>query len=361
MLNDIEKAKQFYIAERNDYFLYKKIAEHTKDKNLKEKIEYISKMEEKHSNFWKYYIESRGESVPQEKINKFKLNLIIFLQKFIHPLLLISILEAGESNSVKGYYQFLQNANLNEYEKTSLKNIISDELEHEDFFRLKLEDFGMENIRDFILGMNDGLVEILGVVAGFSGVYINNPQIVGISGLIVGIAGALSMGIGAYISVKSQKEVNIANLEKNKILFDINPEKALTEFEKKLKESNVPEDIAKNVINDLKSKNINLSNLFIEEIKENEIKSGLFTGFAYLVGVIFPVIPFFIVNNSIVGFGLSLIFTIIVLSIVGTFTAIFSNISIKKKIIEMITAVFVAGSLSFGFGKLMQALFGIEV
>lgn len=124
MLNDIEKAKQFYIAERNDYYLYKKIAEHVKDKNLKEKIEQFSKIEEKHSNFWKYYIESRGAKIPEKKISNFKINLIIFLQKFIHPIILISILEAGEFISIKEYYDFLQNTDLNEYEKKSIKNII---------------------------------------------------------------------------------------------------------------------------------------------------------------------------------------------------------------------------------------------
>ena len=52
-----------------------------------------------------------------------------------------------------------------------------------------------------MLGMNDGLVEVLSVSVGLAGVY-GNPFYVALGGLIVGIGGVLSMAIGVLISVR---------------------------------------------------------------------------------------------------------------------------------------------------------------
>jgi len=94
-----------------------------------------------------------------------------------------------------------------------------DEIEHEEIFSKSKQLLHVENLRDFILGMNDGLVEILGAVTGLSAAYVNNPFMVAISGLIVGVAGALSMGIGSFISVRSQREMNEGNKETDETSF----------------------------------------------------------------------------------------------------------------------------------------------
>ncbi len=137
-----------------------------------------------------------------------------------------SLLEMGERDAVKKYYRFLTeySSEMSEDERERLKSVILDELEHEKFFREEEKTFHTENIRDLVLGMNDGLVEILGAVTGLSAVYPNRPELVGISGLIVGgVAGALSMGIGAFISVRSQRQVNEALREKMEVLFRVSP------------------------------------------------------------------------------------------------------------------------------------------
>ena len=114
------------------------------------------------------------------------------------------MLELGETGAYKRYHRFLQDAPLKGEEKARLRKIILDELEHEKTFRQESTGTWATHVRDFVLGMNDGLVEILGAVTGLSAVYVGRPLIVGVSGLIVGIAGALSMAIGAFVSVRSQ-------------------------------------------------------------------------------------------------------------------------------------------------------------
>ncbi len=357
----IDSAKKFYINELNDFIIYSEIANLVKDNNLKESIIKIAQTEKKHMEFWKNILESRGYKVSQENINRKKLILLKMLSKFFNPIVLISILETGENSAVKSYYQFYKNKNLTDEEREYVKKIIIDEMEHETFFHKEGEKLGLSNVRDLILGMNDGLVEILGTVAGLTGVYANNPKIIGISGLVVGIAGALSMGLGAYISVKSQRQVDEAINERNRILLDISNEKMYELFEDKLKEEDIPENIISDIISILKEKKINISNIFIKENNENEIKSGIFTGFSYFLGVFFPVVPFFIFNSAYIALPLSFLFAFLMLSIIGVFVAFFSGISVKKKVLEMVLTGFLAAVLSFSFGKIVQIIFGIEI
>jgi len=79
----------------------------------------------------------------------------------------------------------------------------------------RFKDF-MNHVRDAVLGMSDGLVEVLSVSAGLAGAY-GDPINVAIGGSIVGIAGALSMGIGAFTSVRAQRQVRLSILSRIKL------------------------------------------------------------------------------------------------------------------------------------------------
>ena len=80
--------------------------------------------------------------------------------------------------------------------------------------RMKKEILGMEGwemgggggVRDVVFGANDGLVSILALVAGVYGA-ITDSHLILVAGLAGAVAGALSMGAGAYLSSKSEQEV----------------------------------------------------------------------------------------------------------------------------------------------------------
>ncbi len=62
-------------------------------------------------------------------------------------------------------------------------------------------------IGDAIYGVNDGLGSIFGIVSGVSGATLGNSRFVLIAGLAGMIASALSMGSGAYLAAKSEREI----------------------------------------------------------------------------------------------------------------------------------------------------------
>jgi len=65
--------------------------------------------------------------------------------------------------------------------------------------------------RDIILGVNDGLVSMLLLVAGVVGGGLTNAQVL-LTGVAGAIAGAVSMAAGEYLATKSQDEVLTAEL-----------------------------------------------------------------------------------------------------------------------------------------------------
>ena len=61
----------------------------------------------------------------------------------------------------------------------------------------------VEFVSSIVLGMNDGLIELTGALAGFS-LALSKPAIVAMAGLITGISAALSMAASAYMATKHE-------------------------------------------------------------------------------------------------------------------------------------------------------------
>lgn len=351
----------FYSDEISDHVTYKALGMHARDARFKNEILTMAEIEGTHAEFWKEVIRSRGGEVPKRpRVKKLRLTVLRLLQSVVKPVVLISILELGEASAFKRYHRFLQEAPLEDKEKARLREIILDELEHEKTFRRESGESRATHVRDFVLGMNDGLVEILGAVTGLSAVYVGRPLIVGVSGLIVGIAGALSMAIGAFVSVRSQRQVNQGRKDRLETLFDVAPERVLDDYKDKLHESGVPAELADTLVEKIGQNKEAVSQLLVGEVEENELRAGLFTGIAYLIAVAFPVLPYFFTASSLIALVFSGVLAGLALAGVATVISVLSGITIKRKIGEMVLLGFAAAGVAYLFGKIVQSVFGIE-
>ncbi|MGB9678744.1 MAG: VIT1/CCC1 transporter family protein [Thermoanaerobacteraceae bacterium] len=358
----IDQAKIFYNEELKAFELYTYLSKIEKNPDIKQSFDSLAKIEKAHSKFWYDFLLERNIKVKEKHSNIFRLFLYKILRTLLGSRLFVTVLEMNETSTTESYYQYFNEATLSNDEKVMLSKIIEDELEHEKIFSKQKNKFSIENIRDFIMGMNDGLVEILGTVTGLSAVYPKSPITVGTAGLVVGVAGALSMAIGAYTSVRSQRQVNEGIMKKMQLLFKVSKDRAKNELLNKLTKSGIPQDIGVEVVNKLSDNENAMTNLLTEEISENELKSALYTGAAYLVGLIFPVLPYFLINSSsLLALVLSVVFASLALSIVGIIVSIASEtLSIKNKVAEMLLTGLGAALLSYLFGTLVQHVFGIK-
>ncbi len=352
----------FYHDEISDHVTYKELGGHARDARFKKEFLTMAEIEGHHAEFWKEVIESRGGELPRRpRVRKLRLTVLRLLQSIMSPVVLISVLELGEAGAFKRYHRFLSEAPLKEGEKARLRAIILDELEHEKTFRRQSTGSRATNVRDFVLGMNDGLVEILGAVTGLSAVYVGRPLMVGVSGLIVGIAGALSMAIGAFVSVRSQRQVNEGTKERLETLFDVAPERVLDDYRNRLNESGVPADLADSLVAKIGENREAVSQLLVGKIEENELRAGLFTGCAYLFAVAFPVLPYFFAASSLTALLFSVLLAGLALAAVASVISALSGIGMRRNIIEMMTLGFGAAAIAYVIGKLVQTVFGIEV
>jgi len=81
-------------------------------------------------------------------------------------------------------------------------------------------------VGDAIYGVNDGLGSIFGIVSGVSGATLGNSHFVLIAGLAGMIASALSMGAGAYLAAKSEREIYEAEYARERDAVEYNEAEA---------------------------------------------------------------------------------------------------------------------------------------
>src|SRR3989338_2109415 len=84
-------------------------------------------------------------------------------------------------------------------------------------------------LRAAVLGSNDGIVSVASIVVGVAGASDSSGFILtaGVAGLV---AGALSMAVGEYVSVSTQRDTEKALLEKERLELLNEPEEELDEL-----------------------------------------------------------------------------------------------------------------------------------
>lgn len=105
-------------------------------------------------------------------------------------------------------------------------------------------------LRAGVLGANDGIVSVAGIVVGVAGATAGRQPIViaGIAGLV---AGALSMAAGEYVSVSTQRDSERALLEKERVELRDMPEEELEELTAIYQGKGLPRPLAEQVAHHL--------------------------------------------------------------------------------------------------------------
>jgi len=105
-------------------------------------------------------------------------------------------------------------------------------------------------LRAGVLGANDGIVSVAGLVVGVAGATTDRTAIAvaGIAGLV---AGAFSMAGGEYVSVSTQRDTERATLDKERWELDTMPEVELTELAGIYERKGISPDVAHEVARQL--------------------------------------------------------------------------------------------------------------
>jgi VIT1/CCC1 family predicted Fe2+/Mn2+ transporter len=121
----------------------------------------------------------------------------------------------------------------------------------------------MNSLRAAVLGANDGIVSVAGLVMGVAGATTDRHTIF-VAGLAGLVAGALSMGTGEYVSVSTQRDTERALIAKETRELVEEPEDELAELAELYRQKGLSEDVARQVALELTAHDALRSHLDIE-------------------------------------------------------------------------------------------------
>ncbi len=165
-------------------------------------------------------------------------------------------------------------------------------------------------IGDAIYGVNDGLGAIFGIVSGVSGATSGQSSqaqahFVLLAGLAGMIASALSMGSGAYLAAKSEREIYEAEVEREREAIAMNPSEARELLSLYYQVKGLPEEDSQHVVEHLAADAEMLLRALASErlsTSEDGLKvpwvSAVSGALSTAVGATIPVIPFFFMTGT---------------------------------------------------------------
>jgi len=214
------------------------------------------------------------------------------------------------------------------------------------------------NMRDFILGGQDGLVNVLAVILGVA-TATNDIRIILIAGLAATFGESISMAAVAYTSTKAEEDFYKSELEREKREMKEMPEEERREihdiYHKKGFKGNLLNAIVNKITSDEK---VWLETMMTEELHlykeehKSAAKSAAIVGFAAILGSLIPLIPFLFygVQDGIIA---SMLISTFFLFLVGAVKAKITIGSWVKSGIELAVIGMAAALVGFIIGSIL--------
>ncbi len=214
-------------------------------------------------------------------------------------------------------------------------------------------------IESIILGGQDGLVNVLGIILGVA-TATNDQRIVIIAGLAATFAESISMAAVAFTSKKAAKQFYESEKKRLEKLVEENrsENKKLIE-EVYSKKGFAGNDLQRAVEIITSNKKVFVDTILSESLNLSSYsgvspsKNAVIVGLSAFVGSLVPLVPFFFVDVKI-AFILSLVFSVVILFIVGALKAKWTIGGWKKNGFEMVAIGMVAALSGYIIGILLS-------
>ncbi|MBK8498938.1 MAG: VIT1/CCC1 transporter family protein [Flavobacteriales bacterium] len=218
---------------------------------------------------------------------------------------------------------------------------------------------GGNALRAAVLGANDGLVSNMSLVMGVAGAT-DGDQGVLLAGLAGLLAGALSMALGEWISVKSSQELYERQMALEMTELEMNPEGERKELVLIFMAKGISEAESERLATEAMADKGKAHALLVkeelginaEELKGSAWEAAITSFFLFAVGAILPVIPFFLTggtNAILISVGLSAAG----LFVIGSAITLFTGRGVWFSGMRQVLFGLAAAAITFGIGKLI--------
>lgn len=274
-------------TEITEHHIYKQLAKTIKTPENRKIIEKIAEDELRHHQEWQKYTQT---NVKPNMFMVWEYTLISMLFGFTFG---IKLMERGEGTAQRNY--------------SSLKGIIpnidnwiNEEHEHENALIGMLDEERLRYAGSVVLGLNDALVELTGALAGLT-LALQNVKLIALSGLITGIAAAMSMAASEYLSTRS------------------------------------------------------------EQTDKQPARAAVYTGIAYIITVFLLILPYLLFQNYYLDLAWALITAILIIAIFNYYISVAKDEPFRPRFLEMAGLSFGVAAFSFVIGFFIRKWLGIEV
>jgi VIT1/CCC1 family predicted Fe2+/Mn2+ transporter/rubrerythrin len=373
----IQALQQNWRAEKESARVYRELAGSEHDSKRKTVLLKLAEAEERHAERWAKKLAGLGATQPTLKDTLGK-SINRWFNRQAGAGIALRRLEAAEDRD-QARYEAQQKRALGQDTEAQqiLKEIAREEKVHAKALQSVAPQLGPRTTLDYLLkrehwhgrggswvadaiyGVNDGLGSVFGIVSGVAGATNNQQHYVLISGLAGMIASSLSMGAGAYLAVKSEREVYEAEISKEKQEVEENPEEEIEEMAlfyqlqgfEATESQRMAEKVAKNPQQMVKAMAQNELGLSEQNFPNPWISSSS-AALSTAIGAFIPIVPFFFLG----GFtAVTVAFAVSILAhfVVGAAKALITMRKWWASGLEMTLIGILEAAVTYGLGTLL--------
>ncbi len=213
-------------------------------------------------------------------------------------------------------------------------------------------------LRAGVLGANDGIVSTAGLVVGVAAATTDRGVIAtaGIAGLV---AGAVSMALGEYVSVSTQRDTEKALLEKERRELLDSPEEEFAELVGMYRDKGLTESTATLVASELTERDAFAAHVDIElGIDPDELTNPWHAAFAsavaFTLGSVLPLLAILLPPAS-ARIPTTFVAVLLALALTGTISARLGGAGQAKAIVRIVLGGALAMVVTYGIGQLLGA------
>lgn len=294
---------------------YRLLADREPDPKRKSILQRLADQEESHAARWAERIaEATGRAPDRKEVERG----LSWFQRLADPDVVLQRLEQEENRAEHEYDQLMSRLS-DPADRRIAEDAKHDERDHAVILRtlaggavptprsaldsiLRRERWHVRGtgwIGDAIYGVNDGLGAVFGIVSGMAG-YTGGSEVVLAAGLAGTLASALSMGAGAYLASKSEREVYESEVARERTEIEENPQEELLELELFYQLKGLPPEEARSMAERIRGEPKQFLRALVheelglsEETFPNPLRSTVSATISTAIGGFIPIIPFF--------------------------------------------------------------------
>jgi len=158
-------------------------------------------------------------------------------------------------------------------------------------------------IREFIFGIQDGLISTVGLLAGVQGATESNAIVI-LTGVTAMLAGAISMAAGSYLSSSAEKEIFDKELREAETLAANEPYLAAEGLLRALNQEGLQKEQSYRIVKLLTQEEKVFLRTFQEKVfglgsaeVNRPVQAAVVMGISFIVGALVPLSPYLIVSG----------------------------------------------------------------